>query len=212
MKIISDGFIPAGFLSGKDAISQTSESLKAVCEFSDASFSRILFPKQIHSNIILEDKEGEGDGIITSTPGTCACIKTADCFSVAAADTPNNVFGIFHSGWRGTVKNILGEGISAMKKYGASEISAVIFPGIEKCCFEIGPELVPVFKKNKIPVEKKRDQLFADIKSCIKNQLEKSGVKNIKDLSVCTCCNEKFYSYRRNGTSKRHLSFIIYPE
>lgn len=211
MKIISDGLVPAGFLRGKDVVSQPSEALEIISEFSDSSFSRVLFTKQIHSSRVLEDKKGEGDGIITSTSGTCACIKTADCFSVAAADTLNNVFGIFHSGWRGTVKKIIPKGISMMKKHGASDISAVIFPGIEKCCFEIGSELIPVFKKSKIPVLKKRNKLFADIKTSIKNQLENSGVKNIKDLSVCTCCNEEFYSYRRNGTSKRHLSFIICP-
>ncbi len=167
------------------------------------------FLKQVHGDDVLVDASGTGDGIILTKPLTGAVIKTADCFPVILFDRLMNISGIFHSGWKGTELKISAKGAAMMKKMGCCNIEAVIFPGIEKCCFQIGEELLERFAKASIPVEKKERGYFADLKGSIMSSLESEGVENIKDMSECTFCNEGYNSYRRNGTDKRHASFVV---
>ncbi|HQN72424.1 MAG TPA: polyphenol oxidase family protein [bacterium] len=165
--------------------------------------------KQIHSDMIFVDKGGTGDGIIVTKPFTGALVRTADCFGVALIDRKMNISGIFHSGWRGTELKITVKGVQMMKDLKCSDIEAVIFPGIEKCCFEIGSELVGRFKNAGIPVEMKNGKYFADLKTSIIEGLKAQGVENIKDMSECTFCGKGFFSFRRDGTEKRHGAFVI---
>jgi len=165
--------------------------------------------KQIHSDMIFVDEGGTGDGIIITKPRSGALVRTADCFGVALIDRKMNISGIFHSGWRGTELGISAKGAQMMKEMGCSDIEAVIFPGIEKCCFEIGSELVERFKNAGIPVEMKNGKYFADLKTSIIESLKAQGVENIKDMSECTFCGKGFFSFRKDGTEKRHGAFVI---
>jgi polyphenol oxidase len=177
--------------------------------FKEYGIRELHILKQIHSDIILVDEGGTGDGIIVTKPFTGALVRTADCFGVALIDRKMNISGIFHSGWRGTELKITVKGVQMMKDLGCSDIEAVIFPGIEKCCFEIGSELVERFKNAAIPVEMKNGKYFADLKTSIIESLKEQGVENIKDMSECTFCGKGFFSFRRDGTEKRHGAFVI---
>jgi len=165
--------------------------------------------KQIHSDIILVDSSGTGDGIIITEPDCAGIITTADCFSVVLIDRQKSISAIFHSGWKSTELNIVGKGIKKMKELGCRNISCVVFPAIGECCFEIGNELVERFKIAGIPIHKKEDRLFADLKSAIISELIKEGVENINDYYKCTYCDNTLFSYRRDKTEKRHPSFIV---
>lgn len=175
----------------------------------DYQIDELHFLKQVHGDDILIDSSGTGDGIILTRPGTGAVIRTADCFSVVLFDRKKKMAGIFHSGWRGTELGITLKGAKILRQMGCADIDAAVFPGIEKCCFEIGPELIERFGKAGIPVLIKGDKYFADIKISIVNGLISEGIKNINDFSVCTFCSKEYFSYRRNKTEKRHASFII---
>lgn len=196
-----------GFIKEPDART----NFETICEDikKDHNIKELRFLKQVHGDDILIDRSGTGDGIIITKPATGAVIKTADCFPVVLVDRVKNISGIFHSGWKGTELGISAKGAEMMKEMGCSNIEAVIFPGIEQCCFKIGAELVERFAGANISVKKKDDGFYADLKSAIINGLRSKGVVNIKDMSVCTCCNEGYFSYRRNGTDKRHASFVI---
>jgi YfiH family protein len=88
--------------------------------------------------------ESAGDGLITSTPGMMLGVKTADCFPVIVADCKRKAVGVFHAGWRGTVQRIVEKGIGEMRRQLGCQpenLLAVIGPGIEACCYEIGEEV-----------------------------------------------------------------------
>jgi purine-nucleoside/S-methyl-5'-thioadenosine phosphorylase / adenosine deaminase len=120
--------------------------------------SRQLWPlitlRQIHSDIIRRlDSVPEGpltgDGLITTTPGLLLAIQTADCLPVIVVDTKRKVLGVFHAGWRGTVKRIAEKGIGEMHRcFGTSprDIKAVIGPGIQGCCYQVGEEVRTKFE------------------------------------------------------------------
>lgn len=85
-----------------------------------------------------------GDGLVTNVAGVALGIQTADCFPVIVADTRRQAIGVFHAGWRGTVKRIVEKGLGVMRQeYGSlpADIHAVIGAGIQKCCYEVGDEV-----------------------------------------------------------------------
>lgn len=110
--------------------------------------------RQIHSDLIhCVSKPVEqplvGDGLITHTPGLLLGVQTADCLPVILVDTKHRAVGVFHAGWRGTVKRIVEKGVGEMRRcFGTlpRDIKAAIGPGIHGCCYEVGPEVREKFE------------------------------------------------------------------
>ncbi len=123
-----------------------------------ADSRRELWPlatlRQIHSDLIHRvdsrpDHLPTGDGLITNTPGLLLGVQTADCLPVILVDRKRKVVGIFHAGWRGTVKRIVEKGVGEMRRcFGTKpgDIQAAIGPGIQKCCYEVGDEVREKFR------------------------------------------------------------------
>lgn len=110
--------------------------------------------RQIHSDII-RHVEGApidpltGDGIITAVPGLLLAIQTADCLPVIVVDQKCHAVGVFHAGWRGTVKRIVEKGVGEMMRCFGSrprDLKAAIGPGIQGCCYEVGEEVRTKFE------------------------------------------------------------------
>ncbi len=90
-----------------------------------------------------------GDGLITSTPGLLLGIQTADCLPIILVDRKRRAVGVFHAGWRGTVKRIVEKGIGEMVRQFQShprDLIAAIGPGIHGCCYEVGEEVREQFE------------------------------------------------------------------
>jgi purine-nucleoside/S-methyl-5'-thioadenosine phosphorylase / adenosine deaminase len=105
--------------------------------------------RQIHSDIIHcvagpTDEPLAGDGLITRAPGILLGIQTADCLPIILVDTKHHAVGVFHAGWRGTVKRIVEKGVGEMRRWFGTlprNIKAAIGPGIHGCCYDVGPEV-----------------------------------------------------------------------
>ena len=105
--------------------------------------------RQVHSDIIrFVDSPAEsqlaGDGLITATPGLLLGIQTADCLPIILVDPRRRAVGVFHAGWRGTVKRIVEKGVGEMRRCFGSrprDLRAVIGPGIHGCCYAVGSEV-----------------------------------------------------------------------
>ncbi|MBZ5520755.1 MAG: peptidoglycan editing factor PgeF [Acidobacteriia bacterium] len=110
--------------------------------------------KQVHSDLIhpvVSRKPARlvGDGLVTNIPGVALAVQTADCFPVLLVDRAHHALGVFHAGWRGTVQRIVEKGLGIMRReYGTlpGDVSAVIGPGIQKCCYTVGEELKARFE------------------------------------------------------------------
>jgi len=84
------------------------------------------------------------DGIVTDTPEVVVAIQTADCLPIILADRKRRAVGVFHAGWRGTVKRIVEKGVGEMRKHFGSDprnLVAAIGPGVQACCYEVGAEV-----------------------------------------------------------------------
>jgi YfiH family protein len=128
---------------------------------------RLFSLRQIHSDLIFHAARGingriaqatvdrmpdpplAGDGIVTDTPGLLAAVQTADCLPIVLADRKQRAIGVFHAGWRGTVKRIVEKGVGEMRKCFQSDprdLVAAIGPGIGKCCYDVGEEVRTKFE------------------------------------------------------------------
>jgi YfiH family protein len=138
----------------------TKQDSRAAVERNRAAFQRQvgatgkkLWPlvslRQIHSDLIhsvSKPPQGQlvGDGLITDTPGLLLGIQTADCLPVVLVDTKRRAVGVFHAGWRGTVKRIVEKGVGEMRgcfDTKPRDIKAAIGPGIHGCCYQVGEEV-----------------------------------------------------------------------
>ena len=110
--------------------------------------------RQVHSDIIrFVDAPAEspvaGDGLITVTSGLLLGIQTADCLPIILVDPKRRAVGVFHAGWRGTVKRIVEKGVGEMRRRFGSrprDLKAAIGPGIHGCCYEVGAEVREKFE------------------------------------------------------------------
>lgn len=117
-------------------------------------FWPLVTVRQIHSDLIrcidaVPEETLSGDGLISATPGLLLAIQTADCLPVIVVDTIRRAVGVFHAGWRGTVKRIVEKGVGEMVRCLGSrprDLKAAIGPGIQACCYEVGEEVRTKFE------------------------------------------------------------------
>jgi hypothetical protein len=68
---------------------------------------------------------------------------------VIVVDTKRRAVGVFHAGWRGTLQRIVEKGIGEMHRcFGSNprDVKAVIGPGIQGCCYQVGEEVRTKFE------------------------------------------------------------------
>jgi polyphenol oxidase len=105
--------------------------------------------RQIHSDVIHAiskppDHPFVGDGMITNVPGLILAVQTADCLPVVLVDPKNRAVGVFHAGWRGTVRRVVEKGVGVMRLHFGSrprDLEAAIGPGVRNCCYTVGEEV-----------------------------------------------------------------------
>jgi YfiH family protein len=164
--------------------------------------------KQIHSGDVIDaggiaGVRGEGDALISGESGLAIGVKTADCLPILMVDEDNRVTAAVHAGWRGTAKSIVATAIKRMgEKYGTKPegVRAAIGPGIGKCCFEVGPEVVLEFSRWVPKFARTGGQQKLDLAAINTSQLLEVGVSadNIASCDLCTMDRtDMFYSFRK---------------
>lgn len=173
--------------------------------------------EQVHSekvNVVSDIKRkvfSETDGLVTNIPGIVLGIFSADCLPVFLMEPTKKIVGLLHAGWRGTAKKIVPKGVNLLKqKWNVKPSQLQIFfgPHIRKCCYEVGQEVASLFPQE--CAQKINAKIFLNLEKALTLQLEESGVPpvNISSNRFCTCCEKSFFSYRRDTTPQRMLSFI----
>jgi polyphenol oxidase len=124
--------------------------------------------RQIHSDLIYQiermpEQPLAGDGIVTDTPELLVTVQAADCLPILLVDRKRRAVGVFHAGWRGTVKRIAEKGVGEMRKQFNSDpqnLVAAIGPGVRSCCYEVGEEVRTKFESQFAYAER----LFHEVK------------------------------------------------
>jgi len=167
--------------------------------------------KQIHSDRVLfvesPGPQGEGDAMISNSPGIGLAIRTADCLPILIADPKNRAVAAIHAGWRGVVSEIAPKAINAMSWQFDSkpeDLVIAIGPGIGACCFEVGPEVAVQFGM--------AGRTKIDLIGTLCRQLGRNGVstRQISAAGLCTYCDAQlFESYRRDREAAGRMVGMI---
>jgi YfiH family protein len=161
--------------------------------------TRLARGYQVHGVMVQRVESGarasedvEADGQATALRGVGAVVLTADCLPVALGAT--GAVAMVHAGWRGLASGVLEEGARAVRELSEDgEVVAVIGPGAGPCCYEVGEEVHAAFGGIH------RDRGNIDLKSIARSQLSAAGVIDVRDVAACTICDERFFSFRREG-------------
>lgn len=172
----------------------------------------------IHSrNVIRADSPADTrnmkcDGIITRSRHIVPVITAADCMPVYLFEPETGVFGVVHSGWKGT-----GIAVQALKQaareFGtrAENTLVVLGPHIQSCCYTVDaaraeyfgrqftPDCISVCERNTGNFPFRLSLAAANIADLTRN-----GVlpENILCCTDCTCCSSVFGSFRRETSEK----------
>ena len=153
-----------------------------------------------------------GDAMITDIPGLALAVQVADCQAILLYDPVKKAVANIHSGWRGSVSDIAGKTVAAMKNnFGcrSADMVAAIAPSLGPCCAEFTnyrSEIPEKFWKYK------DDGDCFDFWKISCDQLETAGLRpgNIQCARMCTRCRtDFFYSYRGEaGNTGRFVAVI----
>ena len=203
--------------------------------FAAAKGMRPVIMRQLHSDVVHRLDEAartgrlEGDALMTNVPGLLLVIRTADCLPVLLVDAENRAVAAVHCGWRGTEKRILEKAVVAMgEAYGSKPagMQAALGPCIGAACYEVGPEVREAFLRAGFPpsvfVERGRlpaiqvpdlkKKFLVDLKAANRWLLDGLGFQraNVFDAGpVCTHCDPRLLSYRRNSADPRRMHNFI---
>jgi YfiH family protein len=185
---------------------------------------RLIFARQVHGIGVLvisneNDKrvlEGANcpptvDAMVTNLKQRFLTVQVADCQPLLLYDTNRQVIANVHAGWRGSIRNIVGRTVQAMRdtfRTDPGDIVAGIGPSLGRCCAEFRN-----FRRE-IPRQfwpYKNDDHHFDFWAISRNQLVAAGIRaeNIHLSGICTRCNpELFFSYRGEGVTGRFAAVI----
>jgi purine-nucleoside/S-methyl-5'-thioadenosine phosphorylase / adenosine deaminase len=163
------------------------------------------------------------DALVSDTPQILLAIKTADCVPILIGDARSKGFAAVHAGWRGTSTSIIVRAIERLQKdYGAraSDLRAAVGPAANACCYEVGADVINVFKE-RFPQSKnlfkptREGHARIDLHQANRDQLIDAGVlpERIHSAPLCTMDRtDLFFSYRQekklHGRVGRLMSVI----
>jgi hypothetical protein len=162
---------------------------------------------ELEAKAAAAEASGGADGLIVAEPSAVPALTVADCMPIWLCDPERKIFGILHSGWRGT--GILAEGVRAMvAEFGSrpGDIAAILGPSIGPCCYTVPEERALSFASEfgeagiRAPNPGDGASLYRlDLRSANLIMAEKLGIGRLLDVKLCTACTQLLGSYRRQG-------------
>jgi hypothetical protein len=206
--------------TGKGPAAPREEVLAAVTAGRPQPPDGLAAARQIHSAVVLAADRagscGEGDALVTRSPGLALSVVTADCVPLLVE--AGEWIGAVHAGWRGIVAGVVGATAERLRAAGAPEAAgwtAWVGPAIGACCYEVGPEVAARVAVATTPavVVATAGRPRLDLAGAVGYQLAAAGVGDVRRVARCTRCHpEELWSYRREGArAGRNHAFIWRP-
>jgi YfiH family protein len=135
----------------------------------------------------------QADGHAVAAEGIAAMAMVADCVPVLLS--AEGAVAAVHAGWRGMAMGVLEAGLRALREVGgAGTPVAAIGPCASVCCYEVGEDVHAAFGGAH------RDGRKIDLRAIARERLQAAGVGEVHEVRACTVCDERYFSFRREGT------------
>lgn len=175
----------------------------------------ICWLNQVHGSSVVRANPKivpQADAMWTDESDVALAILTADCVPVMLHSEDGNIIAAAHSGWRGLARGVI-ESLIAMIEPKSSSLRAWLGPAICRHCYEVREDVLNALgitsDSKFVNRSKQPGRYLLDLPSFVGERLVNLGVKEVARSDICTCCNEDFYSYRRDGTTGRSASLIL---
>ena len=180
---------------------------------------RLAWANQVHGNTVARVDANGGrfadgaDILVTGARGVGLAIFTADCLAMTMCDEDAGALAVAHAGWRGTVHDVPGVTIAALRELGArpERLRVAIAPSIGPCCYEVDEPVTrglraafpTLWERWVTPV--RPGHVMLDLWSANEDLLARAGVDRarIDNARTCTACHRDiFYSYRKGDPGR----------
>jgi YfiH family protein len=176
------------------------------------TLQNLIYMEQTHSSNIAIIKDSSQnrikncDGLITDVKNIPIMVMVADCIPILFYEPKKHVIAVAHAGRNGTFNQISKKTIVKMvEEFGCCAKDIVVHLGvsIHECCYEVGEEIARVVDERYINL--RENSYFLDLHKMNVDQLLEAGVlkEHIEVDESCSCCDEDYFSYRREGKTGR---------
>jgi YfiH family protein len=129
------------------------------------------------------------DGHTTTVEALGLLVLVADCLPVALAG--GGRVAMLHCGWRGLAGGMIEKAVALFEDTPA----AAVGPGIGRCCYEVGAEVLDAFAD----LREVATGRMLDLRAAAAAKLRGAGVSRVAHTDFCTSCHpELFFSHRRD--------------
>lgn len=152
------------------------------------------------------------DAAISSRSGRVLAVLVADCLPVLFAARDGSAIGIAHAGWRGLAAGVLEATVRALAGHGA--LQAWLGPAIGPGHFEVGDEVRAAFLAHDARAAAAfeanvRGRWQCDLAALARARLAALGLARVDADGSCSFGEpQRFYSFRRDGTTGRMAALI----
>lgn len=155
----------------------------------------------------------EADAAYSRSPEVICAVLTADCLPVLLCDSFGQEVAAVHAGWRGLQAGVI-EAALARFQAPATQLMAWLGPAIGPRVYEVGEDVRRAFVDHEATANDafsatRPGHWLMDIYQLARQRLHRQGVKQISGGEYCTYNDaQRFYSYRRDGTTGRMATVI----
>jgi polyphenol oxidase len=168
----------------------------------------VAWLQQVHGDRVRQVSvagfQGEGDVLVTETPGILLAVRTADCVPIAVAG--EGIVAAIHAGWRGLGAGVVEAALRALE--GRGPFAAIVGPAICGNCYEVGEEVIDVLGARATRETFVTRERHVDLGALAVQLLQRAGVATER-IAVCTRCGLGLYSHRRDGEAAGRQAVMV---
>lgn len=175
--------------------------------------SAVATMRQVHGVDVAWAMPGlvpEADALLTYTPGLALLVRVADCVPIVLATEQRDTVGVVHAGRRGLMAGVVPAAVQVLRERGKGRVSAWLGPRICGPCYELDSATADdvAAAVPSAATTTAQGTPAADLGAGVLTQLAGLDV-DAHDLGGCTLEDDRFFSYRRDGTRHRQAAVVV---
>lgn len=194
---------------------------RRLCDALHLSFDRLTLGEQVHgSTVAIVDSNNAGrgatgrhdaikaaDALIATLPDVPLMALSADCPLILLYAPDHNALAVVHASWRAQVGGIISKTVTLLTDCFActpDALMAGISPSAGPCCYVVREDFCNALSETpdlrRFIVRSGNTGRF-DLRGAARASLVTAGLndENIETMDICTICDKRFFSYRRDG-------------
>ena len=207
------------------------ERRRRICDSLGVRFDHLTVGQQVHEANVARvdfrcagqgrfDRDGAvvgADALFTTERRLPLMALSADCPLLLVVDPQVPVISLAHASWKGTFGGLTTKLVKAMAEQAGGDparMLAAISPSAGPCCYQIKQGLIDEAARDwpdcARHLQHRNDKHYLNLWSANTEQLVAAGMGegNVEVAGICTICDERFFSYRREGKETGRFALI----